>query len=474
MLDYRPTSVSLAALLAVAVLAPGAVANVPKPVTKSNTVRIPALGNLADGTLTTKVTYTVAAATAAASTGSTIGLGPGWLFRLRTCVAYHRHGSSPVSSCAERMVDTRSNGATVYTYAPSVTLSAQPRPTTQPWGYFKPYVEVMHESGGSWPVDAHSWPDGGLQGAGIGVAAQGASAGALPGNSTVTFETPFTSAINSGWPDSICTAQVGASNGSPLPAGVSTSHPAFAGAPAYYEVGLPTGAYAGQPPRGVMLVIHGGGWTFTSVGGVQAMRPDADRWRARGWQTVNLTYRSCGQSVADVLWFHDKARAGFGAAARICAMGTSAGGHLALQTAAKRAGVYCAVSVAGPTDLRTIQSEVAYDSLSGQFTQTVGGRWVHNLAAAAVGEENLAAFSPAAQPSPTLKSTRVLQAFSADDAMVPYQQAADLADAMRAADPAAYVDSLQLATGTIAFGHGTATQAALDDFYARETQLVAP
>ena len=32
------------------------------------------------------------------------------------------------------------------------------------------------------------------------------------------------------------------------------------GAPAYYEVGLPTGAYAGQAPRGAMLVIHGGGW----------------------------------------------------------------------------------------------------------------------------------------------------------------------------------------------------------------------
>ena len=335
-------------------------------------------------------------------------------------------------------------------------------------------AQSAQECGASWPVDAHTWPDDGLQGAGIGVAAQGQTTGVLPPNSTVTFETPFTSAINSGQPDSICTPQVAASNGSPLPPGVSSSNPAFSGAPAAYEVGLPTGAYLGQPPRGTMLVIHGGGWTYTSIGGIQAMRPDADRWRARGWQTVNLTYRPCGQSVADVLWFHDKARAGFGAGAKICAMGTSAGGHLALLIAAQRPSVHCVVSLAGPTDLRTIAGEPAYDAATGQLTQTVGGRWIHNLGAAAFGAENLVAHSPAAQPSPTLKGTRVLQAFSADDAMVPWQQAADLAGAMLAADPAAYVESLRLAAGTIPFAHGAVTQAALDEFYAREAQLVAP
>jgi hypothetical protein len=45
---------------------------------------------------------------------------------------------------------------------------------------------------------------------------------------------------------------------------------------------------------------------------------------------------------------------------------------------------------------------------------------------------------------------------------------------MRAANPAAYVDDVQLAVGTIPFAHGRVTQTALDDFYARETQLVAP
>jgi hypothetical protein len=111
---------------------------------------------------------------------------------------------------------------------------------------------------------------------------------------------------------------------------------------------------------------------------------------------------------------------------------------------------------------------------SGLYDQTNGGRQVHNLAAAAFGAENLSLYSPAAQASDTLGSTRMLQAFSADDPMVPFQQTADLANAMRAADPFAYVDTIQLATGAIAFAHGRVTQAALDDFQERETELVAP
>jgi len=465
---------ALLAGLVLAIFASGAAANIPAPITKSNTVRAPAIGSPANGTLTTRVVYTDTTASATAATSDPIRLRKGFSYRLRTCVAYHLHALAPVSSCAERDVDTSSNNTTVRRHAPTVTLSGQPRPTSEPWGYFTPYTEVLYLSASPWPWAAHSWPDDGLQGAGIPVAAQGQAAGTLPANSAVTLDGPYTGAINSGQPDSICTDQPAPPNGSALPAGVSTSHPAFAGAPAYYEVGLPTGSYAGQTPRGIMLVIHGGGWTITSVGAVQAMRPNADRWRARGWETVNLSYRPCGQSTADALWFYDRARDWFGAGARLCTLGLSSGGHLALLIGAQRPDLYCAVSQAGPTDLRTIQSEGAYDPATGEYNQTLGGRWVHNLAAAAFGEENLAAYSPAAQAFATLKGTRVLQGFSADDEKVPYRQAADLGEAMSAANPAAYVDNVQLATGTIPFGHGRVTQAALDDYYAREDQLVAP
>jgi acetyl esterase/lipase len=459
-------------LLGLAIVPTPAAANVPDPVAKTLPVRVAALGNTADGSLTTTVTYTDTTASARSSSGNTVGLNKGYLFRLRTCVAYHLSGTAPVSSCAERTVDTRANTAAIFTRVPTVTLSGQPRPATQPWGYFKAYAEVLYQSGGSWPLIAHSWPDNGLQGAGIAVAAQDQTTGTLPPNSAVRLDGAFTSAINSGQPDSICSGETAESVGS-LPPGVSTSDPAFSGAPAYYEVGLPTGDHAGQAPRGLMLVIHGGSWVANGSFWVQTMRADADRWRARGWETVNLSYRACGQSLGDVLWFYDSARSAFGAAT-ICALGTSAGGHLALLIGANRPDLYCAVSQAGPTDLSTIQSERAYNPATGLHDSTLGGRLVHNLGAAAFGEENLPAYSPAAQASATLKNTRVLQAFSADDAFVPYQQAADLGEAMSAANPAAYVDNLQLAIGTIPFGHGLVTQAALDDFRARERRLVAP
>jgi acetyl esterase/lipase len=466
----------LAAVLAVlagAVVAPQAAANVPDPVMRTNPVRVPWTGT-SGGVLTTEVTYSDTAATATATTGDSISLAGGYTFLLRTCMAYHLQGAAPVSDCAERTVDTRANTAPVSTFAPSVALSAQPRPTTQPWASFTPYTEVLSVTAGAAQVIAHSWPDDGLQGAGIAVAGQDQTTGTLPPNSTVTLDGPFNSAINSGQADSICTDQSVGSNGSPLPAGVSTSHPAFPDAPAYYEVGLPTGAHAGEAPLGVMLVIHGGAWTLTGAGAVQSVRPDADRWRARGWETVNLTYRACGHSGDDVLWFYDHARTWFGADAKICALGGSAGGHLALLIGADRPGLYCAVSMAGPTDLTRIQDEHVYNPATDQHDSTLGGRWVHNLAAAAFGEERLALESPAANAAASLKSTRVLQGFSANDTAVPYEQAVDLADAMHAANPDAYVDNLQLAAGTVRFVHAPVTQAALDEFYAREVRLVAP
>jgi hypothetical protein len=114
-----------------------------------------------------------------------------------------------------------------------------------------------------------------------------------------------------------------------------------------------------------------------------------------------------------------------------------------------------------------------FNPATGLYDSVSGSRLVHNLGAAAFGEENLPSYDPATLVSDTLRNTRVLQAFSADDPLVPFQQTVDLGEAMSAANPAAYVDNVQLAIGTIPFGHGLVTQAALDDFYAREERLVA-
>jgi hypothetical protein len=176
-LAHRPLTATLAAALAlgavaIGVVAPAAAANVPPPMVTTNPVRVPAMGNTTDGILTTNVTYGETSASATASTGATISLGKGWSFRLRTCVGYHLDATPPASHCAERSIDTRANTDSVFTYAPRVTLPRQQRPTTEPWGYFVTYTEVLYLSGSSWLVAAHSWPDDGLQTAGIAVAPQ--------------------------------------------------------------------------------------------------------------------------------------------------------------------------------------------------------------------------------------------------------------------------------------------------------------
>ena len=64
-------------MLAVAVVVPQAAAHIPDPVTRTNPVRVAPTGNITNGTLTTAITDRHAAATATASTGDTISLGPG-------------------------------------------------------------------------------------------------------------------------------------------------------------------------------------------------------------------------------------------------------------------------------------------------------------------------------------------------------------------------------------------------------------
>lgn len=159
-----------------------------------------------------------------------------------------------------------------------------------------------------------------------------------------------TGGINSALQDSFCE---GTQDPPPSSLEDGTSTTALGStAPAYHEVGEPAGAFAGQPPKGIMLIVNGGGWSLNGPGAVAADRPDADYWRALGWRTVNLTSRPCAQSFADVEWFYDQARALWGPGLPYCALGWSAGGNLALMLAAARSTVSCVISEAGPPTRR--------------------------------------------------------------------------------------------------------------------------
>jgi acetyl esterase/lipase len=278
---------------------------------------------------------------------------------------------------------------------------------------------------------------------------------------------------NIGLPGSPCVPIDAALFSTPPGPGVSTSG-LGPGAPAYYEIGLPTGAYAGLRPKAVMLTIHGGAWFMVGPAAAATERPEADRWRAAGWLTVNISYRGCGDSIADVSWFYHRVREIEGPGYEICATGSSAGAHLAMVLAATFPDLGCAIGQGVLTDLAGLTTETAHDPLDDLFDQALGPTLAQGWAGAAFGADPVSL----GVASPILHAVdvraRLLLADAHDDMAVPFRQATDLAAAVEAAHPGAYVDTDQLDSGFASFTHAFVSQAALDDYRARENALVAP
>ena len=274
-----------------------------------------------------------------------------------------------------------------------------------------------------------------------------------------------TKAINVGVPGSRCEASdYGLATTSPPP-DISTTW--LGTAPAYYEYGEPTGAFAGLPPKGTALLIHGGAWYVVGPGAVATTRGEATGWRARGWAALSVTYRGCALTVQDVLWFHDAVRSRAGTLP-ICAAGNSAGGHLALFLASQRP-LACAIGRGAPTDLAGLSNQTAYDpSTVGQSTK--GSLELYYLAVAAFGKTQLTAMSPVTYADAV--STPLLLATAQHDSLVPLAQAADLASAVRATRPDASVEVLVLAPGSVPFVHAGVDQASADAYWAAEEALV--
>jgi hypothetical protein len=435
-------------------------ASLPASSTLTAPVRVPSMGGFSLGSETTTVTYTATDATVSA-TAPVLMLGKGTTFRIQTCVQVHLFSRVPSSQCTDKTVDTRANTATITVAAPSAKLTT-PRPSSGGSGYATGQIVIYQVN----KLVAGSWPDGGLDAGGIALAPVNALTGQLPSLLQGAAVTPMTGAfaqvasggINSGAPASVC-------SGTPDPyapstdAGLATS--GLPGAPARYEIGQPTGAFAGQAAKGTILILHGGGWHETD--NLASVRGEADRWRARGWRTVNASYRACGQSFNDALWFYDQIRSLWGSVPT-CILGQSAGGHLALTIAAWRPSVACVVDEAGPSDPASLPSQSTAGGAGNENAKAL-----YNQMVAAFGLENLVWFTPVQRKI----SARVLVGFSASDWVVPWAQATELRDHMLADDPNAYVDAVRLDAGDVPFVHTGVTQSALDEFHAREEQLVA-
>jgi len=423
--------------------------------TVSQPIKASAMGgfSLGSATLTTDVGETDGVATVRAPK---VALGRGAVFRLHTCVRVRVTGAD--STCEQRIVDTRAYSASVTVEAPSVSASFARPKRGGGAGYASAIVTVaQRDADGRWVEKATSWPARGLAAAAAVIPEAGASTGVLPSGEGLPLPGSASrrGGVNTGLPDSFCVPnriEMAADPGAGVTAGAFGD-----AAPVYHEVGEPTGT---ATAKGVMVVIHGGGWSAVGPGAVEGMRPEADRWRARGWRTVSITYRGCGDSLRDALWFYDEARARYGAHLPFCLTGDSAGGHLALSVATRRRDADCVIDRGGPTDALTLRSA------STPAGGADGPRWAYNLLAAAFGEDDLAWYSPARFRA----DTRVLVGVAERDPYVPYAQALALRDRRKEA----YVDTVELANGDEPFVHADVSQAALEDFHRREEALVAP
>lgn len=394
-------------------------------------------------------------------TAPSVALQPGAEFRVVSCAQTHVLGAAPSAQCRQHDVDTRQASDVTTVAAPVATRQIAAPPPSQT-GWASGMVEVLRRtSSGAWERAASSWTAGALA-----TTAQPLTEAGLPQPleaQGVAVDGLTDGGINSGARDSLC-APVADAAGQPLPDGV-TSGALGAQGPAYSETGAPL--TADGEARGVVLLLHGGGWTLTGPWAATGMRADADRWRARGWQTVNASYAACGDALEDVVAFVDHIRARIPDGKPLCIVGTSAGAHLALLAAARRPGVVdCVVSQSGPTDLASLAVEQAHDPFTDGSWAT-GPRAVHNLAVAAFGAENLTGMSPAHQAI----RARMLVAIGEQDWLLAPSQATAFANAQRALDAGSRVQSLVLEPGAVAWGHGTVSQAAIDLFQTAEAEL---
>jgi acetyl esterase/lipase len=433
--------------------APAAGAAMPSAATVVNhVVTQPGAADLGTLTFRTNFTDTTASATATA-TPLRLALGP--TYRIRTCIWAKAAATAPQSVC--ETAETRPNAVTIATgvAAPVARMTVDRPGAGQPAATIAGTVLVdIRQTDGSYLPRGSSWPADGLPAAGIAVPATDQAAAPVLGPQGVALPGVPGGGINSGTQDSICREDE-----VPPTTPDDGSTTALGDLPFAYEVGEP----AAGPVRGVMLILHGGAWSSVGRAKLKLTRGDAERWRARGWRTVNATYRACAASVADVLSLYDRVRQTYGSALPICAFGRSAGGHLALLLAARRSKLACVVSEAGLADLAALPGQQAAEGATGPGQ-------VANWATAAFGADRLAAVSAAGSPV----KARVLYAIGAADPLVPFEQATDFAAAQHRRDPAAYVDTLRLAAGTALFEHVFVSDAALDEFHAREQALVEP
>lgn len=110
--------------------------------------------------------------------------------------------------------------------------------------------------------------------------------------------------------------------------------------------------------RGTMLLVHGGSWRGSDPREQsRLLREPGEVFLARSWRVVSVDYSAGKGGLRDVLAAIAGQRGRGGRP--LCVYGESAGGHLALVAAARRAPVDCVIAAAPPTDLQAYLATAA-------------------------------------------------------------------------------------------------------------------
>lgn len=218
--------------------------------------------------------------------------------------------------------------------------------------------------------------------------------------------------------------------------------PSLPGLPSVW--GRPAG---GGRPRALLLMIHGGGWKGLDTASFQSQVVIAEAYQRLGYETLTFNYRGGAQSVEDAERFYRLARQTVGPKLPICALGPSAGGHIALMLALKNPDLACVIDFAGPTDLVSLASQP-------------GGKVAYQLAVNAFGTSHLAAYSPALHAG-SIKA-RVMLVFAQNDPIVPLGQGTE----MKRALPGSQL--IVLPAGTVGFVHSAVAAGPYDESLAAE------
>src|ERR1700751_2919616 len=176
-----PLGLLLATVLSA--FSPGAAAaNRLAPVTVAGPVKLfPGEGGWDDGNAEMSVDFPDTNATATASAAS-VGLGPGHVFHVDTCIKAHSLSPSFAYSttCQAKTVDTTGNSASIWVPAPTATATMA-RPAAGASAYFSFIVSISERrTGDSFSPVGSSWPSAGLTGASVAGPSLGASTAPAP------------------------------------------------------------------------------------------------------------------------------------------------------------------------------------------------------------------------------------------------------------------------------------------------------